>query len=435
MRTNRNPNLLTVTLVAGFLVTGFGSTLAQENIKITLPNNKEHTIKFSGSAQFWARYTQLNPGSMVFKEEKNEMIDLSVRRYRIGLQGNASDNLRYVFVVGNNNLNYYTVDNINLHLLDAYVDYQITSFLGAGIGKNGWTGLSRYAAPSATQPLALDIDFVSIPLVNVYDDILRKLNVYVRGQVGGFDYRAVIAKPSYFNYNNGNKPNPNQARFADKYPVYQASTYVKYQFLEKETQASPWSAGTYMGKKNVLNIGGGMFYQPNTTWFTEGADTVYHPMKSWAIDLFFEKATWRKEAITFYVAYFNHNFGKNFVRNIGVNNPATGVQPSDYVAGAGNSAPFAGTGRFIYGQIGYLTPLDLNNTTQLQPYFSCQYGMLAAFDDPAVIYNTGFNYYLNGQKSKITCGYENRPVFKRAEELVKEDGRKGMVVMQYQMMF
>ena len=47
--------------------------------------NDEHSryISLSGYAELWARYTQLNPGSLVNNEAKSDLSDLSLRRVRV----------------------------------------------------------------------------------------------------------------------------------------------------------------------------------------------------------------------------------------------------------------------------------------------------------------------------------------------------------------
>jgi hypothetical protein len=196
-----------------------------------LDKEKSHRIILSGTFQTWLRYTEMNPGSLVNGEPRSNLLDLSLRRYRFNLQGIVADRFRYRFVVGENNINYYTYKNFPVSILEAYADYQVNDYLGIGIGKQGWTGLSRYAAPSASQPLALDIDFTAIPLVVVYDDILRRFGIYARGIVHRFDYRVSLSQPAFFPAATL-QPRLEQATFADKRPLYQFSAYLKYQFFE-----------------------------------------------------------------------------------------------------------------------------------------------------------------------------------------------------------
>lgn len=418
-------------MMALFLLLTGTSGFGQDGLKLVLDKEKDRDLNISGSMQFWVRYTSLNPGSKVLNEEVDAVWDLSIRRYRIKFNGKAHEKVRYHVEFGNNNLSYYT-ENSAPHLLDAFIDYQIHKNFALGIGKHAWSGLARYAAPSSTNALGYDIDFVAAPYVNVYDDILRRMGIYARGNVGRFDLRVVLAKPAFFN---GNSTIDENARFADKSPEYQFSSYIKYQFLEKESQQSPFSPGTYLGKKNILNFGVGTMHQPKTSWYLSGQDTMYHNATSFAADFFYEKILRGNKGMTLYITYIHHDIGRNFVRYMGANNPSTSAEPSDFVNGKGNNLPIVGTGSIWYLQVAHIRAADAKNKTQLQPYASLQYSRFNAFNEAAVIYSGGFNYFLNGHKSKITIGYQSRPVFQKKEHLLVEGLRKDMLVMQYQILF
>ncbi|EMR04018.1 hypothetical protein ADICEAN_00889 [Cesiribacter andamanensis AMV16] len=120
---------------------------------------------------------------------------------------------------------------------------------------------------------------------------------------------------------------------------------------------------------------------------------------------------------------------------MGANNPASGAVPGEWVNGRGNGAPVLGTGANWYLQLAWLRPADTRNQRQLQAYASLQWGRLEALHDPVLIWNTGLHYLLNGQRSKLTLGYQSRPVFRASEHLVTEDMRKHMLVLQYQLLF
>lgn len=429
-RLNFRNLLSSIVLMVLLLPDGFGQEAEKQNGE----SEKQKLVNVSGSMQMWLRHTSLNPGSMVHNEEKAELWDMSIRRYRLKFSGKASEQLRYTLEFGNNDINYYAASNNMPHLLDAYLDYQINDHLALGAGKQSWAGLARYSAPATTQALAYDIDFVAAPFVNVYDDILRRMGVYARGVWGGLDYRVSLAKPSYYG-NTGRVAIGEEARFSDRQPDYQFSSYVKYQFQEHESQLSPYAPGTYLGKKRVLNLGIGNLYQPNTSWSLAGGDTAYHAARSWAADLFYEKPIAKNRGFTGYLAYFSHNFGPRFMRYMGANNPANAGAATDWVNGRGNNTPVVGTGHIWYLQLGYTRPVDRDNRHQIQAYTSFEYARFKALNDPVLLYNAGLSYFLNNHRSKITLGYQSRPVFKKAEHLVTEEARKSMLVMQYQILF
>lgn len=409
--------------------------LCEDEVKPQVKKSMDRSVKISGRIQTWLRFTELNPGSKVYETERSHLIDFSVRRYRINIEGNVDENIKYVIMLGNNNLSYWNRENIGVSLLEAYVDYQVNPHLGIGAGKHGWTGLSRYSASSSISPLVMDNEFISKPFINVYDDLLRRLGVYARGAHKKWDYLVTLSMPYYFKNNGIGSTIGEHATFSDRYPMYQFSAYVKYQFLDKENQDNPWTSGTYLGKKNVLNIGIGNLFQPNTTWYLNGQDTVYNNVSALAADLFYERPIKNNRAVTFYMACFLYDFGRNFVRNIGINNPAPGITAPEYFNGGGSAFPTVGTGNIMFMQLGYLRPVDSANKMQMQPFYMLSYGRLEALSDPVVYWNTGLSYYLNGQRSKISVRYENRPVYQRTEAGILETDKKGMVVMQYQMLF
>ncbi|WP_224997319.1 porin [Cesiribacter sp. SM1] len=410
------------------------AAFGQEAVMLTKDSAKEKLVNVSGSMQFWLRYTELNPGSLVHQEARSEIWDMSIRRYRLKFSGKVTEQIRYTIEFGNNDVNYYASNNSMPHLLDAYIDYHINEHLAVGAGKQAWAGLARYAAPSTTQALAYDIDFVAAPFVNIYDDVLRRMGVYARGTWGGLDYRLSLAKPSYYS-NTGQQTIGENASLSDRQPGYQFSSYVKYQFLEHEAQLIPYAPGTYLGKKHILNLGVGTLQQPNTSWSLNNGDTTYYGARSVAADLFYEKPLANNRGVNAYLAYINHQFGPRFVRYMGANNPANGGMATDWVNGRGNNTPVVGTGHIWYLQLGYIRPVDQENKHQIQAYSSFEYARFEALSDPVLLCNAGLSYFLNGQRSKITLGYQSRPLFKKSEHLVTEEERKNMLVMQYQILF
>ncbi|MCM4159241.1 hypothetical protein DHB64_04935 [Antarcticibacterium sp. W02-3] len=421
-------------LLGALLLLVYFNGMAQDPFKFMLNEEKDQYIQISGSAQVWLRYTDMNPGSLVNGEERSSLADLSLRRFRLNFAGKFSQDLRINLLLGNNNINHYSYREFEVKVLEAFIDYRFSEHFAAGIGKQGWTGLSRYAAPSFSESLAHDISFHQIPLVVAYDDILRRWGIYARGKIDRIDYRFSLSRPSYPGSRN-KIPLEGQATFANVRPNYQLSGYFKYQFFEHESQLSAWSPGTYLGRKKVLNIGAGFLHQPNTTWQLLGDEIQYNPFTSLAVDLFYEQPLPQNSAVTLYASYHHHDLGQNFIRSFGINNPAAAGLPNDFINGPGTSTPIVGTGDILFLQAGYLLPVNTQNTKQLQPFASFTYGVLEILDVPAINYNAGIHLYLAGQNSKISFAYENRPLFKQAAFENFVDDRKGMFLLQYQARF
>lgn len=158
--------------------------------------------------------------------------------------------------------------------------------------------------------------------------------------------------------------------FSAKPPKLQPQGYFMYQFLDQEANLTPYLAGTYLGKKNIFNIGAGFVSQRGAMWHLDGADTVSQNINLVAIDFIYEKQLnkAKQTALTVYLCFSHYDFGKNYIRNISVMNPTNGVNGEASFNGAGNAFPMVGTGNTVYTQAGYLFPdrmLDSFGTLQV----------------------------------------------------------------------
>jgi hypothetical protein len=403
---------------------------AQPNtIRYYSEKTNETFIGFSSSLQIWTRYTDLNPGSTINGESKNNAFEISIRRYRMQMYAQISAKTSFTFQIGNNDINYNTPVNAP-KILDAHVDHKFSKAFAFGIGKSGWTGLSRYASSGTTSMLDFDISFMATPFININDDLLRKMGIYTYGQVKRFDYRVVLSKP--YPTPTNKQTISERAIFTNGTSHYQASAYLKYQFRDQEAQV-PFSTGTYFGEKNLMNLGAGVLYQPHATMNLINGDTTYHAAQMFSVDLFYETSFNQSQSITIYAAYLKNLLGPQFVRNVGVNNPADTNTPPGCFNGIGNSTPVTGTGDLFNIQLGYLrAPKIGDKTYKVQAFTSIEFGSLEALNDRLFIYDVGLNYFINGHHSKLTLGYQNRPIYIKTEGKVIETQRKSMIVLQYQ---
>lgn len=404
-----------------------------------LDNEKEQWLKISTYAQIWARNTQNNPGSTINDRPASSTTDISIRRFRLGLSTSPWAKTTFFFQLGVNNLNYLSSRGTSVDLLDAYVEHKLSNYIAVGGGKSAWNGLSRYTSPSSSKMIAYDISFIALPTLNGTDDLIRKLSIYAKGKIDKLDYRLVLAKPlAIQNSTNLNaEPVEGLASFTNKKPNVQYSSYLKYEFLDAESNASPFLSGSYLGKKRVFNLGIGYTLQPNALWSLENNKEQFHDLKLFAADIYLDfPLKFNPEmVITAYLGYFNYNFGPGYIRQIGANNPVNGLLSTEETYSAkGNSYPVLGTGEALWGQLGYLFPTmgKENNKGRLQPYISAQYSDFDAIPSRILQYDFGMNWYLNGHLSKLSINAQNRPIYSNSEEGILKDGRKWMFVMQYQ---
>ena len=405
--------------------------------KLFIDDTGNHYLKLSFVSQFWLRTGQYNPGTTVFGYTKESGTDIGIRRCRTILSGQLTDRVFFFTQVGINNFNSITDRKLSFFVHDAFADYAIDkSKLSLGMGLSGWSGLSRFASPSVGTIMGLDAPLYQQTTNDVTDQFVRKLSVYAKGKLGKFDYRIAMAQPLAFqkspSYSAGVTTVSN---FSGKPANMQWNGYVQYQLRDQESNQNPYMAGTYHGKKNVLNIGAGIVYQKDAMWHLSrtDADTVMTNLLQYNLDLFYDAPLGTDgRAISVYAAATHLDYGPGYIRNLGPNNPANGNNDNNVINGAGLAFPDYGTGNVFYVQAGYKFKNNLIGSSTLMPYASVQFIDYTALAKAAQYYSFGVNYLISGNNAKITLAYENRPVFYRN---TNEVNHKGSGILQYQISF
>ncbi|WP_254712955.1 porin [Polaribacter sp. NJDZ03] len=407
----------------------YTASYAQSNkLKLNLDETGKTYIKASVRMQLWARYFDSNPGTTINNEAANKVFDISIRRLRMGISAQLTPKLYVYSLFGGNNMNSKTEKYFQFEVLDLYAEYEFTKEFALGFGESGWEGLNRWNVRSSKSLMAVDAPLYSLLTVNKNDDIARGLGIWAKGQIHKFDYILSLKDPIQY----GVTPTEGKVDFATNKPRKRISGYVKYEFLDNESNKSPYSggAGTYIGTKNILNLGAGFMNQPKMTSQLINGIEKYYDFKNWAVDVFYdapldiEKGT----AITTYLGYNHNDFGPNYVRNVGANDITSGGTSFN---GSGNDFPMIGTGNTTFFQLGYLLAKG-KKSFQLQPNIAVQYSDFDALEDAMVVYDLGINCFFNGHSNKLSLGYQNRPVYQNINNLLKVDERKGMLVLQYQ---
>ncbi|WP_205860413.1 porin [Polaribacter sp. 11A2H] len=407
----------------------YTASYAQSNkLKLNLDETGKTYIKASVRMQLWARYFDSNPGTTINNEAANNVFDISIRRLRMGISAQLTPKLYVYSLFGGNNMNSKTEKDFQFEVLDLYAEYEFTKELALGFGESGWEGLNRWNVRSSKSLMAVDAPLYSLLTVNKNDDIARGLGIWAKGQIHKFDYVLSLKDPIQY----GVTPTEGKVDFATNKPRKRISGYVKYEFLDNESNKSPYSggAGTYIGTKNILNLGAGFMNQPKMTSQLINGIEKYYDFKNWAVDVFYdapldiEKGT----AITTYLGYNHNDFGPNYVRNVGANDITSGGTSFN---GSGNDFPMIGTGNTTFFQLGYLLAKG-KKSFQLQPNIAVQYSDFDALEDVMVVYDLGINCFFNGHSNKLSLGYQNRPVYQNINNQLKVDERKGMLVLQYQ---
>ncbi|MBP1839926.1 porin [Formosa algae] len=413
------------------------SKVDKSKFEYTLFKNPDLKLKLGGYIQARAQYTEWNPGSTDKDGNyKNDDFGVAVRRLRLGGNLTYKDKFKFRFAVGENNFNKKGKDFPYLKILDLYGTYNIYKPFAVSFGKSTYDGLSRFAAPSTSTMMQTDLNVITQPTLNYTDDITRELSLVFLGDIGQLNYRMVFIKPFSFDYTGANPATPNEgvAQFTDKYSNIQYTSYIKYDFLEKENNRGPNFIGTYLGKKNYLSIGIGAKYQHDALYSETNSLISYHDMKLWSADIFWDQAVssiWIS-AVNAYVGYFDYDLGPNYIRNVGINSPAFGFDNTDNLVNTGgNSYPFLGSGQTFYGHFGLLFNQMGKQTDwgQLEPYVVLQSSDFDALEEDMIVGSVGLNWYLNGHYSKLSLDIQNRPLFSEID--LKETDRKYMCVLQY----
>jgi hypothetical protein len=422
---------------------GTTSPAEDKPLKFNLNESGSHFFQATFLNQTWLRYNQSNPGTTVQGEPADNTFDIGLRRTRIQLFGQITDRTFIYFQFGQNNFNLNAQNAGNRKVAaffhDAVGEYRLSrgNELKLGAGLTVANGLSRFTNPSVGTLLALDAPVFAQATVDQTDQFNRKLSVYARGQIGKFDYRAVISDPFPYSTSGSTPVLTSNATFAGTGHHKQYQGYLMYQFWDKEAHTTPYMTGTYLGKKKVLNLGGGIISQQKALWSQgAGGDTRFHHMLLWSVEGFLDTPLPgdRGEALTAYLGYYNYDFGPNYVRTLAQMNPADGrsLDPNlSTVSGGGNGVPMIGTGQILYSQLGYLLRQDLlgEGHGALQPYVTYYRGKFDLLQDPSQVYDLGINYLISGHKSKVSLDYQNRPYY-RTDQTVA--GRRGALILQYQ---
>jgi hypothetical protein len=414
----------------------------KDGLKTYLSPDSTLFIKFNFLAQMWVRYNESNPGTTVYGELQPHTTDVGIRRVRLVMSGQILPRV-YVFVqFGQNSFSYLSPRKAGSFFHDVTADYSlIKKKLSLGVGLNGWNGPSRFGNSAAASILGVDLPLYQETTNDVDDQNLRRLGVYAKGKLGKVDYRLSVGKPFVTQTAATPEVLGRNSTFSTRYPQAVTQGYASYQFLDQEGNAGAGQVGSYLGKKRVFNIGAGFVHQGQAMWNTTATgDTVTHDLQLLAADVFYDAPVnvAKGNAITAYGCYSHYDFGPNYLKNAGAMNPANGVKTGQgSFNGPGNNFAMLGTGNVLYGQAGYLFKRDLlGRLGTLQPYAATEYARYDRLTDPMVLVNAGVNWLLAGNSSRLTAGYQNRPVFTAQPngDLTATD-RHGEYILQYQVAF
>lgn len=279
----------------------------------------------------------------------------------------------------------YNAPQLFVH--SAWGEVSLHPFVQVGAGLHYWNGMTRLASASTTSLMTMDQSrpFASWHTLGITDQYARHLGVYFKGKIHRLDYRLAFNAPSrnvlndgqdYGIHNSGLLYNGVQqtAWNGQQTGSLILTGYIKYSFLDTESNLTPAQTGTYLGKKSVINIGGGFFSHPGGMYCPETG--AHHNVQHFAVDFYLDKAVHNGNAIHVYAAAQRYDFGKHYVSR------------------------WVGTGHNWYGQVGYYF-----GKSKLMPYAAFQWGDYEGMAAPISTLDIGINYFIHGHNTKITLEY------------------------------
>ncbi|NNF34087.1 MAG: porin [Saprospiraceae bacterium] len=296
-----------------------------------------------------------------------------------GLNGLTTSNLT---PTGNNG------DGPQIFLHGAWAEYRINDYLYAGGGLHYWNGLTRLSSQSTLNFMTLDQSrpFTSWHSLGVTDQFARHLGIYLKGEIGKFDYRLAYNSPlknntgegkdfgikdSGLTYNGFNYPNLNGNATGNA--IF--SGYFRYNLFDKESIKLPYMTGTYLGKKRVVAIGAGFFSHPNGMFHPSSG--VHSNVSHMAVDGYVDIPV-NNGAFHAYASYIDFDYGNNYVSR------------------------WAGTGHVYYVEAGYyFAPY------KVMPYAAFNQGMYDGLNDKINALDIGVNYFIKSHNAKVTLEYHS----------------------------
>jgi hypothetical protein len=306
---------------------GQGSSPAYtDGMTIKLDSSGKKYIHFTTWAVFWARSVKSNPGTAINGIAQNSWTDFGLQQFRFVTYSQLSSRYLILADIGMDNQSFSSGGAAGggntgnggasfagtlgkkpgLYLHDLWNEYAVfpdkdertgkqnTASLYIGTGLHYWNGISRMTSANSNNFLAVDVPIYNWPLLDLSDQIGRQLGVYLKGNIGPVSYRWSVNKPfsvlsTTSAYPSG-APDINYAVDNNATGKLATTGYAAWQFLDKESNFLPFTAGTYVGTKRVFNIGAGYYYTKEGTVtqanYTATSPLIRHNIRLWSVDGF-----------------------------------------------------------------------------------------------------------------------------------------------------
>ena len=380
--------VLAVSLLVSPLAFSQGSTEYTGGYKVKFNEDGSKYLRIIAWGQFWAQYNDNVP------EDASEL-NFSVRRARVLTFTQLNKKFLILTHWGLNSLNGNNTsplgfgENAQLFFHDFWGEWKVCENFYAGAGLHYWNGISRLNNQSTLNMMTLDNNRQSWATIGLSDQFARHIGVYAKGKFGKLQYRIALNEAGTSTLDNRDPVADGVSVYggrrilgsADAGKVFQG--YFDFNILDQESNFLPYKVGSYLGTKEVFNVGAGFFSHPNGVVEPDGdgADVLI-----FAVDAFYDAPLGEDgSAITAYLTYQNNDYGENY-----------------------NFGPYA-TGNMVYGHVGYLIAGE-SDKTRFQPYLSYNTRSIDAIDDNGSRFGIGANVFMTGHHSKLSIEYANSKV-------------------------
>ena len=389
-----------------------------KKLQVNLNEDGSLYFRFAMWLQVWTRALQMNPGTTIQDPDpttdpavnQDEWYgDVGLRRARFLMFGKIFPRTFMLMHIGINNQTFRNVRKPQVYFHDAWVEFEASKkgYIDIGAGLLYWNGVSRMTNASTITAMSLDLPIVNWPTIERTDQFARQMGLYAKGKAGLFDWRVAVVRP--FSTSVG-APTA-VGNYNDSANTWGYSGYFQLQFFDIESNVLPYTVGTYIGAKRVLNLGGGFHLHPKGIAYLDGAGNLQEDMLTIAAgDLFADIPFDGGGALTAYGVYYYMDFGPNNIRNIGIMNPGD-VGSGTSFAGQGNAYPMIGTGHTGYAQLGGLIPGTAGKYVKFQLYGLSQFSKFEVLQDWMVQFGAGLNVFVHRHNAKVTLEWRNRPIF------------------------
>ena len=321
---------------------------------------------------------------------------INLRRARVLMFSQINDKFLILTHFGLNSLNSNTMnpvgkgDGAQLFFHDVWAQYSLSKNHAIGGGLHYFNGISRLNNQSTLNFMTLDNNRQSWATIGLSDQFARHIGIFMKGKFGKLQYRLAI-NDAITNGLDARVPTANgdivyggKRILGSKDAGKAYAGYFEYNFKDQESNFLPFKVGSYLGGKEVFNIGAGFFMHPNGSVLMENGSLIGQDVSIFAIDAFYDSPLGDDgSAITAYATYQSNDYGKNYMY-------------SAY-----------GTGSMIYTHVGYVFAGD-KAKTRYQPYISYGNNSYDAISNNRNILGLGINAYMSGHNSKLTLEYKNQ---------------------------